>query len=776
MCVLGAVSTHAMAAENLKATIRTTSHGVAHVSAADVKNVGFGIGYAQAKEVICDIAQRNITVNGERSLYFGADNLVPDGPSRPTNLDSDFFWQRVKDAAIVRKEMAAPVPVGPGPELRALVQGFVAGYNKYIVDVGVANIPDKRCRGAEWVRSLTEEDVYLRAMHWNLFRSGVSMITQLAAATPPVLEPQGMRSSQEKLTLLEHNNLVADARGEGSNMMAFGAETTDNGMGMLHANPHWTWQGPDRWIEMHFTVPGTGINVIGMQTIGLPVIQTGFNPNVAWAGTSSTPIRYTLYKLKLSGPTTYVVDGKEREITSRVVRVRVRDAAGKVRAREHRFWETQWGMMVSDPERPWTETSAYAVRDVGYTFRWLSQQFRLNQSTSVEDLSDSSAKFMAIGWRNIQAADKFGTVLYADRTAIPAVTDELLDACVADSHLRSPGSRGLTLDGTRSSCAWATLPGAPVPGIFPASSLTRLVRKDYVLQSNDSQWLNNLHEPIENSPKVMGSTRTARSLRTRNALSKVENRLAGKDGYPGNKFTLNLLKTITQDNRVYSADVWVDDVIALCRAQTQAEVQEACHAIESWDRTDNVGSGGAMIWRRFVENLQQASDYGKLFAVPFDVKNPIYTPAGLRTDDPKVLSALKAAIADLKGAGIPVAASLRNYQYAVKGDRHIPIPGGPGPTGQYNVLETGSWVAGKGYGPVHNGASFMMWMQFTPAGPVGESILTFSQSPNPDSPYFADQTAMWSDKITKRMLFEEKDILGDPNLETQVVCSRATCR
>lgn len=76
---------------------------------------------------------------------------------------------------------------------------------------------------------------------------------------------------------------------------------------------------------------------------------------------------------------------------------------------------------------------------------------------------------------------------------------------------------------------------------------------------------------------------------------------------------------------------------------------------------------------------------------------------------------------------------------------------------------------------MNNGASFMMWMQFTPAGPVGESILTFSQSPNPESPYFADQTEMWSDKITKRMLFAEQDILGDPNLETRVVCSGAMC-
>ena len=78
-------------------------------------------------------------------------------------------------------------------------------------------------------------------------------------------------------------------------------------------------------------------------------------------------------------------------------------------------------------------------------------------------------------------------------------------------------------------------PGAPVPGIFSADQLPQLHRRDYMAQSNDTHWLNNARQPLEGFPLIMGAERTPRDLRTRNALLKVEDRLAGIDGYPGNR-------------------------------------------------------------------------------------------------------------------------------------------------------------------------------------------------------------------------------------------------
>ncbi len=106
---------------------------------------------------------------------------------------------------------------------------------------------------------------------------------------------------------------------------------------MLFAKPHWTWEGPDRWIEMQLTVPGK-LNVIGMQTMGLPVVQTGFNQNTAWAGTTSMPQRHTLSRLRLGRTaTSYLEDGVERKMTPRIVTVRVRSAGGAITTRQHRI-------------------------------------------------------------------------------------------------------------------------------------------------------------------------------------------------------------------------------------------------------------------------------------------------------------------------------------------------------------------------------------------------------------------------------------------------------
>ena len=49
--------------------------------------------------------------------------------------------------------MAQPAPNGPRPEVREAVRGYVEGYNRYLRDVGVANLPDPACRGAEWVQA-----------------------------------------------------------------------------------------------------------------------------------------------------------------------------------------------------------------------------------------------------------------------------------------------------------------------------------------------------------------------------------------------------------------------------------------------------------------------------------------------------------------------------------------------------------------------------------------------------------------------------------------------
>lgn len=761
-------------AKEYRATIRTTSNGVPHVVSEDYAGVGFGAGYVFARDAICGIAGRFVTVNAQRSRYFGPDEILPDGPAnRPTNLQSDFFWQRILDEDLVEKELSLAPPLGPDDETRELIRGYVAGYNKYLADTGVRNLDDPRCRGAEWVRPITEKDVYLRAMHWNLFRSSANLIPQLTNASPPAAGQVAAPMLREQPTVLDA--FLPDERFmTGSNMIALGGEATDNGRGMLFANPHWFWHGPERWYEIQLTVPGK-LNVYGVQTSGVPVIQTGFTENVAWAGTSSFANRWTPYKLQLipGKPTSYLYDGQELEMTRREVAVEVKMPDGTIEDRRHTFWETRLGLILEDEVFAWDSATAYAVQDVAYGFRWLSQQFLLNHSQSTEELSDGGRKYMAIGWRNLAAADKDGNVFYGDRTAIPHIANSLLDNCV-NSELGKNllAEKGLVLlDGTTSNCRWGRDEDSPVDGIFGGSSLPELHRNDYVMQSNDSHWLNNPRQPLEGYPKVMGNERTVRSLRTRNGLMKIEDRLAGTDGLDGKGFSLAQLVEVTMDNRVLSATLWKDALVGLCRdLPPEGGVGQACEVLDEWDGTENVDAEGAILWRRFYEHLGNAA--GDLYSIAFDPDDPVNTPRGLKTSDPRLPAALKRAVDDLLGSGIPLAATYGKHHFVEKGGERLPVHGGLGAAGQYNLMTSDPWTPGVGYPNVANGASYLLWVQFTPEGPVGRSIMTYSQSPNPESPYFKDQTGMFGRKEYKSIRFTDSQIDADPSLKREEICAR----
>ncbi len=80
-----------------------------------------------------------------------------------------------------------------------------------------------------------------------------------------------------------------------------------------------------------------------------------------------------------------------------------------------------------------------------------------------------------------------------------------------------------------------------------------------------------------------------------------------------------------------------------------------------------------------------------------------------------------------------------------------------------DVINSASNLSTDGY-VINNGTSFIMTMTFTPEGPDAWAFLTYSESDDPSSPHFADQTQLFSDKTWRRCLFLEADIAADPNL------------
>src|SRR3954462_13977300 len=89
------------------ATIRRTEHGTPHIVADTWEGLGYGYGYAIAQDKICVLAHMYTTVRAGRSGYFGPDATWTNrgNSSTQTNLNSDFFYQKINDDKTVEKLM-----------------------------------------------------------------------------------------------------------------------------------------------------------------------------------------------------------------------------------------------------------------------------------------------------------------------------------------------------------------------------------------------------------------------------------------------------------------------------------------------------------------------------------------------------------------------------------------------------------------------------------------------------------------------------------------------
>jgi acyl-homoserine-lactone acylase len=122
-----------------------------------------------------------------------------------------------------------------------------------------------------------------------------------------------------------------------------------------------------------------------------------------------------------------------------------------------------------------------------------------------------------------------------------------------------------------------------------------------------------------------------------------------------------------------------------------------------------------------------------------------------------VLDDLKASAEALNKLGVALDAPLGQIQFAQRGEDRIPISGAPN-GGVLNIMITRP-VPG-GFEPFH-GTSYLQVVSFDEKGPVVNAVLSYSQSTDPASPYYADQTREFSKKQLRRYPFSAEEIAAD---------------
>src|SRR6516225_6942172 len=355
-----------LAAGQLAAQIRYTTGGIPHILAHNWADLGFGYGYAFAKDNIRTMAGGYIAVEAQRSRYFGPDGSYIGSGGLENNLESDFYFQQIIDSHIVQQLVR-----GLSPAEKQLEAGYVKGYNGYLAHVGGAKgVPDPTCRGKSWVKPITLQDSYLRFYQLTLLLSGDQVIQGITQAAPPTAAQATHQAAASPARTARA--LAAAWRAHtttvGSNAVAIGSAGTRDHRGLLLANPHFAWFGTLRFYQAQLTIPGK-INVTGASLYGIPLVLIGHNENVAWSHTTSTAWPFTPFQLTLvkGHPTEYLQNGKAVAMTPRTVSVLARQPNGTLAPVTHTFWWTRYGPIFTSLEGvfplPWTTTNAYAFGD-----------------------------------------------------------------------------------------------------------------------------------------------------------------------------------------------------------------------------------------------------------------------------------------------------------------------------------------------------------------------------------------------------------------------------
>ena len=469
----------------------------------------------------------------------------------------------------------------------------------------------------------------------------------------------------------------------------------------------------------------------------MPLVLIGHNDALAWSHTVSTAYRFTPFEEKLvpGSPTTYLQDGQPKQMHADTVTVLAKRDDGTLEPRTRTLYSTDHGpvfnSLLGQDLFPWTPATAYALGDANATnFRYLNHFFETDQAASVTELDQVLHRNQGIPWVNTLAADSSGKAYYADISVVPNVSDSKATVCnTALGRCDVPGAAACPCWTARVHRATGTTTRTRSSRGSSARRICRpLFRDDYVENSNDSYWLANPQQPLTGFARIIGDEDTERALRTRSGLIMIQKRLAGTDGQPGNRFTLQQLQDLVFSNEQYAGQLWRDELVDLC--DTPGTLPGSNGPVDVQRRVPGAGGLGParqprLERRAAVPPLRHARAAAVGLDRPpgiFDEEytpggDPVNTPRGLNTREPDRPARARGRGHGPADAGIPLDAPLRGYQFDRRGSEEIPIHGGPGTLGVFNAINVG-FVPGQGYPNVPHGSSYVYTTQFTDGCPV----------------------------------------------------------
>ena len=615
------------------------------------------------------------------------------------NIESDFIRKQTH-------EWARATYGRLSESVRSFMEGFARGMNHYMA-LHPDEAPDLLADGVSGV------DVHAMTIGWYETGRARRFVRSLME------EPRGAQGDDPVPSGLHPD--------DGSNAWALTPERTRSRRAILLRNPHLAWDAG--YYEAHVRVPGV-LDFYGDFRIGgLFGIIAGFNPWLGWATTNNGPDLSAIYRLARApgAPGFYRLDG--RAYPTRTVQVTVdvfdtiRFAATDGRGTESRMMRTTHvGPVIHEDD-----ASFYVMRSSDHLeYRRGEQLMEMMLARSLGEWQDAM-RGLRISASNYTYADRDGNIFYVWNAKLP----DLPHAYTPDAAV--PVERAV--DMWSELVAWDALP--------------RLVNPPggYLRNENDPPYHTNMNMVLDRSlyPENMPDPRLR--LRSQHSLEIL-------DG--DREFRLEDVVAAKHSMRMLLADRVKEALVAAVRVgDASPDARRGAQILDDWDNTASRDARGAVLFKVWWDEYTARADTARVFAERWSEERPRDTPRGL--GEPRTAAAaFEAAVVEVQRRFGRLDVAWGEAHRVVRGDLDVPVGGCSGQLGCFRVLafaeedEGERWIANRGDG-------WVLAIEFDDV-PRAYSVLAYGQSSRENSPFHADQAALFADNRMKPVAFTEEDI------------------
>lgn len=675
--------------------IRRTTYGVPHIKAENLRAAGYAMAWVQLEDYGDKMPYMLYRTRGELALRFGKDSI-----------DADFVNRRLWLRAVeVYPQLSK--------DTREVYEGFAAGINRYLT-MHPSEFPD-------WMRpDFSGPDVLTTDMEWPSESMLRGYLRRVGAVTPRARTRQGEGPTPEEIT----NQFDV-----GSNAWALAPSRTTSGKAIMLRNPHLNWQSG--YYEMQLTVDHD-FTFYGDFRIGGP-FQTigGFNERLGFSTTNNAPDPDEIYLVDEDPARAdhYLFDGAsiplQKEVTTRPYRTASGDTASESRER----LTTHLGPVI------YREGGKLHVWKVaGFTQFQLAEQWLAMMRARNFDSWYDAMRMLEKPSSNFTYADADGNIEYLWFGHQPKLK-------------RPSGGDTVAVPAHTSDDVWTSL--------HPVEELPQLHNPPggYIHQENDPFHFTNLNEIL--SPDIFADNYPRPNLRLRSQLA-IE--LIGGT----TKFSLEDVVRLKHSYKMLLADRVKTDLLSAVQAHAPSSTaKQAAALLAKWDNTASADSRGSVLfetwWNRYSSTATTPPSGDRdadIYADVWDVMRPTSTPRGL-ADPARAVEAFAWAITETARRYGAWDVAWGTVHRVRRGDVDAPVGGCSGALGCFRVLAYGEDPDGKLR--ANGGDGWVIAVEFG-AVPRAYSILSYGESNNPASPYFADQAAMFARGEMKPVAFTEADI------------------